>query len=121
MRIIHYYNNIMDIKDTIEKLYLIAENVETKEENETLENAIKVLKHLEHLHDERVDFQGWKEKQITLGDLRKVIEQTSTVSDDAKVIVYEDDGMGYGANNGICTDIYWSEDVDGNDVIKVWF
>lgn len=111
----------MDIKDTIEKLYLISENVETKEENDALEKAIKVLKHLEHLHDKRVDFQGWKEKQVTLGDLRKVIEQTSTVDDDAKVIVYEDDCMGYGANNGICTDIYWGEDVDGNDVIKVWF
>lgn len=111
----------MEIKDIIEKLNLIAENVETKDENDAIETAIQALNNLEHIYDEKNDFQGWKEKQITLGDIRKLVENTNGVSDDAKVIVYEDDGMGYGTNNGLCTDIYLSEDTDGNDVIKVWF
>lgn len=111
----------MDIKEIINRLNLVSENVETKEEFDAIESAIKILSSFEHRYDERVDFQGWKQNQITLGDIRQLVEKTKDVSKDAKVVVYEDDGMGYGANNGICTDIYHSDDVDGNDIIKVWF
>lgn len=111
----------MDIKNTIDRLKAISEYVDSKDDSDAIDYAIKVLNHLEHLHDEKTDFQGWKEKQLTLGDLKKFVEKSKGFDENAKIVIYEDDGMGYGANNGTCADIYLSEDLNGNDEVKVWF
>lgn len=89
--------------------------------NDLLENVHDTLENLERRNDSTYDFQGWKVNNFTLGDLRKCMDYVKDLPDSTNIRVLEDDGMGYGANNALCTDIYWSEDVDGNDEIKVWF
>jgi hypothetical protein len=67
------------------------------------------------------DFQGWEIKEITMKELRKFVRDNGVLDDDTKILVLEDDGMGYGARNGYCSSIYLSENKDGKKEIQIWF
>lgn len=110
--------NKMSLLDQINEIdYLIMKYGSS----DLLENVHDTLDKLRKNNDNKCDFQGWKINDYTLGDLRKLIDGTKDLPSSTKIRVLEDDGMGYGANNGSCTDMYLSEDNDGNNEIKVWF
>ena len=67
------------------------------------------------------DFQGWELNELTMKDLRKFVRDNGVLDDDVKIRILEDDGMGYGAINGICTSIYVGKDKDGNNEVQFWF
>ena len=90
-------------------------------ENELLSSIKDRLEGLKHSREVKTDFQGWKMNHATLGDLRKCVKNTESLPNETPITVYQDDGMGYGAINGTCTDIYWGEGMDNNDEIKIWF
>ena len=100
----------ISIKDQIDG---INELLSKDSDNVLLNNIYDTLK--------AVDFQGWKVNNATLGDIRELVEKTKSLPNDTKVRVFEDDGMGYGANNGLCTDIYLGSDLEENDEIRIWF
>jgi hypothetical protein len=54
-------------------------------------------------------------------DLRKFVRDNGALDDDVKLLVLEDDGMGYGARNGYCSDIYVGKDKDGKNEVQIWF
>ena len=109
----------ISIKDQIDG---INELISKDSDNVLLNNIYDTLKTLERRpNEEAVDFQGWKVNNATLGDIRELVEKTKSLQNDTKVRVFEDDGMGYGANNGLCTDIYWGSDLEENDEIRIWF
>lgn len=88
-------------------------------ENELLSSIKDRLECLKHSREVKTDFQGWKMNNATLGDLRKCVKNTERLPNETPVMVYQDDGMGYGAINGSCTDIYWGG--SDNDEIRIWF
>lgn len=88
-------------------------------ENELLSSIKDRLECLKHSREVKTDFQGWKMNHATLGDLRKCVKNTERLPNETPVMVYQDDGMGYGATNGACTDIYWGG--SDNDEIRIWF
>lgn len=60
--------------------------------------------------------------QLTMKDLRKFVRDNGALDDDVKLMVYEDDGMGYGANNGQCCELSVYEDEDENiKEVQIWF
>lgn len=70
----------------------------------------------------KYDFQGWPIPQLTMKDLRKFVRDNGALDDDVKLMVYEDDGMGYGANNGQCCELSVYEDEDENiKEVQIWF
>lgn len=108
----------LSIKDQIDG---INELISKDSDNVLFNNIYDTLKALERPNEEAVDFQGWKVNNATLGDIRELVEKTKSLPNDTKVRVFEDDGMGYGANNGLCTDIYLGSDLEENDEIRIWF
>ena len=54
-------------------------------------------------------------------ELREFVKENESIEDDTKLLVLEDDGMGYGANNGYCSDLFISEDNDGKKEVQIWF
>ena len=69
----------------------------------------------------RYDFQGWPIDELTMKDLRKFVEDNQSLDDDVKILVLQDDGMGYGANNGYCSDICLYTDENDEKQIQIWF
>ena len=75
------------------------------------------------------DFQGWPIFKMTLKEVllglggkeedNKIIFDANDPSMKIYPSILEDDGMGYGAINGACTDIYWGG--GDNDEIRIWF
>lgn len=41
------------------------------------------------------------------------------LGDDINILILEDDGMGYGARNGYCSDIYVNENKDGKKEVQI--
>ena len=68
----------------------------------------------------KTDFQGWPINELTMKDLRKFVRDNGSLDDDVKLLVLEDDGMGYGAVNGYCTDLYVIDN-DGKKEVQIWF
>ena len=55
-------------------------------------------------------------------ELRKFVRDNCALDDNVKLHILQDDGMGYGANNGYCTDISIYEDTDNNNKeVQFWF
>ena len=106
----------LSIKEEIEGINKLINELG---ENELLSSIKDRLECLKHSREVKTDFQGWKMNNATLGDLRKCVKNTERLPNEPPVIVYQDDGMGYGAINGACTDIYWGGDND--DEIRIWF
>lgn len=69
----------------------------------------------------RYDFQGWPIKELTMKDLREFVNNNKELDDNVKILVLEDDGMGYGAVNGYCSSIHVSKNEEENDEIQIWF
>ena len=51
----------------------------------------------------------------------KIYIDDDNLDDDIQILVLQDDGMGYGARNGYCSDIYVSENKDGKKEVQIWF
>ena len=58
---------------------------------------------------------------VTKDVFYKFVRDNGSLDDDVNILVLEDDGMGYGARNGYCSDIYVSENKDGKKEIQIWF
>lgn len=114
----------MDTKETISILNELYTNpsgkLELREMN-AINNALEMLAHIVYRNEERTDFQGWPIKKLTMKDLRKFVRDNGPLDDTVKILVLEDDGMGYGANNNYCSDIYVHKDEDDKKEVQIWF
>jgi hypothetical protein len=54
-------------------------------------------------------------------DLRKFVRDNGALDDTVKLLVLEDDGMGYGARNGYCSDIYVGKNEVDEKEVQIWF
>lgn len=93
----------------------------SNEEIEAIDIALKHISHIEYNKGSHTDFQGWPIEKCTMKELREFVKENNGLSDDTKILVLEDDGMGYGGNNGYCSDIYLSGNEKGETEIKIWF
>lgn len=110
----------------------LKETIETLENRGNIQNGVIVevaintaldfLKRMKRNEEDTYDFQGWKEKKLTYKDLKEFLAaHDGELNDEAKLKVYVDDGMGYGAQNGICTDLFISTSEKSNDQeLQVW-
>ena len=114
--------NNMKLENTIN----ILENLGLDEklsiqERIAVNEACLSMKRLKHINSENHDFQGWPIEKLTMKELRKFVKDNCALDDEAKLHVYQDDGMAYGAVNGYCSDLYIDEDNDGNKEVRIWF
>ena len=112
----------METKQTIDILNnLIVDDRLDADEKAAISDSCNYMRTLELKEGDQYDFQGWKVKKITMKQLRKFVRDNGPLDDDVNILVLEDDGMGYGARNGYCSDIYVSENKDGKKEIQIWF
>ena len=109
-----------------EKLELLGNLVDkydlTEKEKESLDEVISVVKTLFHKRTtDEFDFQGWPVKKITMKDLRRFVRENGPLGDEVKLFVLQDDGMGYGAINGYCSDLLVGLNDEGNNEVQIWF
>lgn len=90
-------------------------------ERAAINEALMYISNIEYKKGKQYDFQGWELKKMTMKDLRKFVRDNGALDDDVKLLILEDDGMGYGARNGYCTDIHLDKDNDGNKEVRFWF
>lgn len=93
---------------------------------QALEVAIKQLIKLKHKLEPQYDFQGWEQKPQTFRDLLvnlniKKENDTFIIDECEKILdkpicILQDDGMGYGAVNGVAFDVYQDD-----EEIQIWF
>jgi len=112
----------METKKTINilKNLLINDRLDA-DERAAIRDSYNYMRTLELKKSDQYDFQGWKVKKITMKQLRKFVRDNEPLDDDVNILVLEDDGMGYGARNGYCSDIYVSENKDGKKEVQIWF
>ena len=112
----------MEIKQVIDILNnLMVDDRLNTDERAAISDSCNYMRTLELKEDDKYDFQGWKVKKITMKQLRKFVRDNGSLDDDVNILVLEDDGMGYGARNGYCSDIYVSENKDGKKEVQIWF
>lgn len=112
----------METKKTIDILSnLIVDDRLDADERTAISDSCNYMRTLELKEGNQYGFQGWKVKKITMKQLRKFVRDNGSLDDDVNILVLEDDGMGYGARNGYCSDIYVSENKDGKKEIQIWF
>ncbi len=112
----------MDIKETIETLNELSANKNLSTNDvDAINKTIKALTHIERRNGEQTDFQGWPIEKLTMKELRKFVRENGALHDEAKLLVLQDDGMGYGANNGYCSGIYVAEDENNETTVQIWF
>ena len=112
----------MEIKQVIDILNnLMVDDRLNADERAAISDSCNYMRTLELKKSDQYDFQGWKVKKITMKQLRKFVRDNGSLDDDVNILVLEDDGMGYGARNGYCSDIYVSENKDGNKEVQIWF
>ena len=90
-------------------------------ETEALNEAIQAVKRQQRNDEEHIDFQGWPIEKLTMKELRKFVNDNCTLDDDVKLLVLEDDGMAYGANNGYCSELSVYDDNNGKKEVHIWF
>lgn len=90
-------------------------------ERTAINEALMYISNIEYKNTTQYDFQGWKVKKLTMKDLRKFVRDNGALDDDVKLLILEDDGMGYGARNGYCSDIYVKKDKDNKKEVQLWF
>ena len=96
----------------------------TIQERTAVNEACMAMMSMQRKIEPQVDFQGWEIKKLTMKDLRKFVRDNGALDDDVNLLVLEDDGMGYGANNGYCSELSVSEteDEDGKKKeVHIWF
>lgn len=104
-------------------LALMNNEALNSDEKKTIEDSIQLLSRLQRNYEVTYDFQGWKEKPLKFSE---VLDSINALDENGKVkpeilntnvIILEDDGMGYGANNGACRQAY----VNKEGEINLWF
>ena len=93
----------------------------TIRERAAVNEALMAMSNIIYKKEDQTDFQGWPIKKLTMKQLRKFVRDNGALDDDVKILVLEDDGMGYGARNGYCTEISVSEDKEGKKEIHIWY
>ena len=112
----------METKQAIDILNnLIVDDRLDADEKAAISDSCNYMRTLELKEGDQYDFQRCKVKKITMKQLRKFVRDNDPLDDDVNILVLEDDGMGYGARNGYCSDIYVSENKDGKKEIQIWF
>ena len=114
--------NDMDTKEVISVLNNLSINDRLDiRERAAVNEALMALSNIEYKNKEQYDFQGWKIKKLTMKDLRKFVRDNGALDDTVKLLVLEDDGMGYGARNGYCSDIYVGKNEVDEKEVQIWF
>lgn len=90
-------------------------------ERTAINEALMYISNIEYKNTKQYDFQGWEIKKLTMKDLRKFVRDNGALDDDVKLLILEDDGMGYGARNGYCSDIYVGNDKDDKKEVQLWY
>lgn len=112
----------MKIEEIVKTLNSLSINDKlTISERAAVNEALMAMSNIIYKKEEQVDFQGWPIKKITMKDLRKFVRDNGVLDDEVKILVLEDDGMGYGARNGYCSDIYVGENEDKEKEVQIWF
>jgi hypothetical protein len=113
----------MNTKETMNILNnLLVNDKLTVDERYAINEACNYISQLEYNNKEQTDFQGWPLEKLTMKELRKFVRDNCALDDNVKLRILQDDGMGYGANNGYCTDISIYEDMDNNNKeVQFWF
>lgn len=111
----------MNINDIVSELNTLGIDERlTVEQRTAVNEALMQMMRLRRREDDTTDFQGWPVRKLTMRDIRDFVSVSDEVPDDARVLVLEDDGMGYGANNGYCSEIYTSNR-NGDETVYIWF
>ena len=116
--------DINKLKETIETLRNRGSIDNPVVREVAINNALEVLEKVEANNSIQLDFQGWPIGQMTFGDMKLFVNNHQDLDDDTKLLVLQDDGMGYGANNGYASFMCVSEPTvkDGGDKeIQIWF
>ena len=113
----------METKKTLDTLNSLIEDTErlSAEEREAISEARNTILSYERKKQVETDFQGWEMPHNTVRDLREFMRKHKSLDGECKILVLQDDGMGYGANNGYCTEISTSENKDGETELHIWF
>ena len=114
----------MDVKETISILNELYANPSGKldlREMNAVNEALMAMSNIMYKKEDQTDFQGWPVKKLTMKDLRKFVRDNGPLDDTVKILVLEDDGMGYGARNGYCSDIYVGENEIKEKEVQIWF
>jgi hypothetical protein len=106
-------NTLNNLKDDIERL--------SADERNAVSEALKVMSLYERKEEVETDFQGWEMPHYTMKDLRKFMKGHKNLDGDCKILILQDDGMGYGANNGYCTELSTAENKEGETEVHIWF
>lgn len=119
-----FKEKIMKIEEVISVLNELYANLDGKldlREMNAVNEALMAISNIIYKKEDQTDFQGWPVKKLTMKDLRKFVRDNGPLDDTVKILVLEDDGMGYGARNGYCSDIYVGENVDKEKEVQIWF
>lgn len=113
----------MEIKKTLDTLNNLIEDTErlSADEREAISEARNTILQYERKKEVETDFQGWEMPHYTVKNLREFMRKHKSIDSECKILVLQDDGMGYGANNGYCTDVFVSENKDGETELQIWF
>jgi hypothetical protein len=112
----------MNTKEIISILNNLSINSELDiRERAAVNEALMAMSNIVYKKENQTDFQGWPVKKLTMKDLRKFVRDNGTLDDTVKLLVLEDDGMGYGARNGYCSDIYVGENIDKEKEVQIWY
>ena len=91
------------------------------DERTAIGEALYTMFQYERKQNEDVDFQGFNLTHQTMKDLRLFMKKNKSLDGDTKILILEDDGMGYGARNGYCTEISVAENKDNKKEVRFWF
>lgn len=112
----------METKQVIDILNnLIIDDRLNADEKAAISDSCNYMRTLELRKSDQHDFQGWEVKKITMKQFRKFVRDNGHLGDDVNILILEDDGMGYGARNGYCSDIYVNENKNGKKEVQIWF
>jgi len=108
------------VLDTLNGLVGDTERLSADERNAISEARNTILSY-ERKKEVETDFQGWEMPHYTMKDLRKFMKEHKSLDGNCKILILQDDGMGYGANNGYCTELSTAENKEGETEIHIWF
>ena len=112
---------IEEVMSVLNELYANLDGKLDLREMNAVNEALMAISNIIYKKEDQTDFQGWPVKKLTMKDLRKFVRDNGPLDDTVKILVLEDDGMGYGARNGYCSDIYVGENVDKEKEVQIWF
>lgn len=113
----------MEVNKVIEilnRLIIDDERLST-DERDAIGESLKTVLQYERKQEEQIDFQGWSLQECTMKNLREFMKKNKNLDGDTRILLLEDDGMGYGARNGYCTEISVGEDKDNKKEVHIWY